>query len=78
MLYGDFSKNKYLVMQSLASTIIMILNMKLAKIYKSLLFNKGTEEQDTWIKSRVNTLLKHIEKSIGTNFLILLGGGIIL
>ena len=78
MLYGDFSKNKYLVMQSLASTIFMILSMKLFKIYKSLLFDKHKKEQDTWIKNRVDNLLNHFEKSIGTNNLILLGGGIVL
>ena len=78
MLYGDFSKNKYLVMQSLASTIVMILSMKLFKIYKSMLFDKDTKEQDTWIKNRVDNLLNHFEKSIGTNNLFLLSGGIVL
>ena len=79
ILNGDFSKNKYLVMQSLASTFFMILNTNSAKFYKFALFKKnGPDKQDTWIKNRVDRLMKHGEKSIGTTSLIILSVGIIL
>ena len=34
LLYGDKTKNKYLVIYSLASSVVMILNMNILKIYK--------------------------------------------
>ena len=34
LLYGDKTKNKYLLIHSLASSVVMILNMNIFKIYK--------------------------------------------
>ena len=78
LLYGEPSKNMYLLTQSLATTAILILNMKLFKIYRSGIFGQEKKEQHELIKTRLNQILKHIENSMGTYFLVLLNLGIVL
>ena len=76
LLYGDKTKNKYLLTHSLASSVVMILNMKILKIFKFELVGWGTSNKEETIKNRINSLMRHIERFMGTNFLIPLSIGI--
>ena len=54
LLYGDPSKNLYLITQSLATTAILILNMKLFKIYRPCIIGEEKKMQHELTKTRLN------------------------
>ena len=69
LLYGDPSKNWFLLNQSFLATFIMVLNMNMSKILKSCLLDKKWED-DNLTRNRLKLYIENIEKALGSNLLI--------
>ena len=54
----------------------MILNMNLAKIFKSYILGSSMMEEENTTKNRLNGYLSHIQKSLNSKLLVILNIGI--
>ena len=61
LLQDDKSHCGFLLVQSLFSTFVMILNMRIFKIFNSYLYGwNNLKDPDNWIKERLNSHFHHI------------------
>ena len=61
LLQGAKSWHGFLLVQSLFSTFVMVINLNIFKIFKSYLYGwSNKKDQDNWIKERLNSHFHHM------------------
>ena len=72
--YANFG---FLIIQSVFSTVVMILNLNMFTLFKAYLFGWEKDNPDSWIKNRLNSYLTLIDSSLSSKFIPILNIGLI-